>query len=154
MYKWYPKQRLPTSEELVKIHELLDLGVSNRNIKDYVGNEMSGKCINSQDIRNIRFTLKAERNAGRSNENVLIDTLKHLNTNDEQSKVFTLTGDEENILTAVCFQTGIMRERYEKNGDVLLVDTTYKNNIEGYPLLVFLVENRCRSPCIVCFCSK
>ena len=102
---------------------------------------MSGKCMNSQNIRNIRYTIKAEQNAGRSNENVLIDTSKHLTRNNEQSKVFTLTGDEDNILTAVCFQTGIMRERYEKNGNVLLVDTTYKNNTEGYPLLVFLVGN-------------
>ena len=41
----------------------------------------------------------------------------------------------------VYFETGEMREQYNKYPEILFVDTTYNVNIEAYPLLTMMVED-------------
>jgi hypothetical protein len=71
---------------------------------------------------------------------IVADTVTELLSNDAGSKVKIVSDDEGDIL-GVCFMTSRMQHMYAEYGQVLFIDATYKLNIEGFPLLVFLVED-------------
>jgi hypothetical protein len=95
----------------------------------------SGKCITSNDIRNIKAKVKSDLKQGRSEGQFLIDVVRDYM---KVTMVVYLIFCRMIMSCMVCFQTSKMRYKYTNYGQVLFVDTTYKLNIEGFPLLVFL----------------
>ncbi len=108
-------------------------------IKQLLLADGSGKSITSQDIRNIKSKARSIARGSDTEGQVLVDTIRKLLCDDVGAAVKVLECDNE--LQAVCWQTNEMLDKYRRYGEVLFVDTTYKLNIERFPLLVFLVED-------------
>jgi hypothetical protein len=119
--------------------KLINVNAMPLQIKQFLQAEKPGKCVTSQDVRNLKGK-KRRLQRGNDNEGqLLVDAVNSLIENDAGSSVNVVETDGE--LQAVCWQTSMMKEKYRKFGHVLFVDSTYKLNIERFPLLVFLVED-------------
>ena len=109
-------------------------------VKLLIQSKQEGNCLTSQDLRNVKYKLKASDRNGRCESELLVNTVKELLSNDAHSKVKILS-DENNDVQAVCFMSGHMQQLYAEYGQVLFIDATYKLDTDGFPLLVFLVED-------------
>ena len=127
-------------DQLAYVQDLLKVDVQPSQVKLLIQGKQEGKCLTSQDLRNVKYKLKASDRNGRSESELLVNTVKELFSNNAHSKVKILS-DENNNVQAVCFMSGRMQQLYAEYGQVLFIDSTYKLDIEGFTLLVFLVED-------------
>ena len=106
-------------------------------IKQFLQAEKQGKRVSSQDVRNLKAKKRRLERENNNEGQLLVDACNLIIENDAGSSVNIVETDEE--LQVVCWQTSMMKHR--KFGHVLFVGSTYKLNIERFPLLMFLVED-------------
>lgn len=140
LYKWYPKQWRLDGEKSYFVQELIKGDVKPSQIKLILHDQQEDKCVTSQDVRNTKSKMKASERKGKCESELLVDTVRKLLSNDPESKVKILTDNDDEV-QAVCFMSGQMQRLYREYGQVLFIEATYKVDIEGFPLLVFLVED-------------
>ena len=119
---------------------MIDLNVGTQQIKEFVENK-TGNIITSQDVHNLRTKVKKEKNNGRSEGEMLVDTVKQIMLDNPGTNVEVSLDETTGDLKFLYIQTSSMAAYAEKYNDIMFVDGTYKLNIEGYPLYPFLVED-------------
>jgi len=140
LFACYPKQRRLNENQISFVTALLQVDVQPAQVKLLLQSKEEGKCVTSQDLRNVKSNLKSVERRCKCEGDLLVHTVEDLLSNDLESKV-KIISDHQNDIQAVCFMSGRMQRLYKEYGQVLFVDATYKLNIEGFPLLVFLVED-------------
>ncbi|XP_065639408.1 uncharacterized protein LOC124809334 [Hydra vulgaris] len=135
----YPRNRKMTTQEEKLIIKLINANVTPLQIKQILHLDGHMKCVTSQDLHNLKARNKKVERSNNNEEQLLVDAVNKLLEKDDGCSVSILLKDDE--LQALCWQTSVMKEKYKRYGEVVFVDTTYKVNIERFPLLVFLVED-------------
>ena len=134
----YPESRRPNEEQTQHIQDLSKMLVPAMVIQ---GLEQERYQLNMQpqDIHNVAGKMKKREAAGRTETEILRDTLQSLSVNDPGSSVSIL--DESGSIETILFQTSHMKAYLAQYPNMLFIDATYCVNRNNMPLFVFLVPD-------------
>ena len=75
IYLCYPKQRRLKPDQLAYIEDLLKVDVQQSQVKLLIQGKQEGKCLTSQDLRDVKYKLKASDRNGRCDSELLVNIL-------------------------------------------------------------------------------
>jgi hypothetical protein len=150
-YMNHPNARKLTNADLKKyVHEyLIDLKIPKSTIKDRIQKE-TGKFITSKDLQN--YKEKEARNAGAGGS--LCVALKFLENEQQEhpGSEFNIAYSEDNIVKTIFWESKEMKEVFENNPSVVLVDGTYNCTNAGYVLVNFTAIDNHKKSYLVAWC--
>ena len=135
----YPSHRRFTTTELKEIEGVLSLGPNKKLVKLHIQKKF-GKLTTLKDMQNIQARAKASEQKGRGDAQIVLDKLAEILINDPKASGGVVVDDQDN-LSVLYFQSGLMSELFRKFPEIVLVDGTYNVNKVGMPLYSFMVEN-------------
>ena len=97
-----------------------------------------GKYVTLKDVHNTR--LKSKSRAGRRDEQLLLEELESI-LNTDTSSCGGIVVNEEDTLEVLFYQSGHMKQLFQKFPEILLVDATYNVNGVGMPLYCLMIED-------------
>ena len=93
-----------------------------------------------KDVHNLKTRLKSKSHAGRRDEQLPLEELESiLNTN--TSSCGGVVVNEEDTLEVLFYQSGNMKQLFQKFREILLVDATYNVNGVRMPLYCLMIED-------------
>ena len=99
-----------------------------------------GKFVTLKDIHNIKTRMKSKSCAGRRDEQLLLEELENILKKDTSSCGGVVV-NEEDTLEMLFYQSGHMKQLFQKFPEILLVDATYNVNGVGMPLYCLMIED-------------
>ena len=134
----YPEERRPNEQQTQHIQDLSKLMVPATSIQGLF-QEKYRLNMQPQDIHNVAGKIKKKEAAGRTETQILRDTLQALSDNDPGSTVSIV--EHSGCIEVILFQTSLMKEYLTQFPDMLFIDATYCVNRNNMPLFVFLVPD-------------
>ena len=134
----YPSSRQLNEEENVEVASLLTLNANNKLLRGML-EEKFGKLI-LQAIQNMKAKVRELSGKGLNDVQLVLEHLHEALEQDSFSKGGVVI-NEDYTLEVLYFQTGHMRNMYEKFSEILMIDGTYNVNGKGLPLYCLMVED-------------
>ena len=138
MEQYASKRRLSLKQQH-SVNELLSLKPNNKQLKDHIHSKYK-KFVTLKDIQNMKAKMKIATRNGRRDEQILLDSLESALKQDLSAKG-GVTVNEDDQISIVHFQSGLMSDLFIKFPEILLVDGTYNVNRVGMPLYCFMIED-------------
>ncbi|KAJ1524621.1 hypothetical protein ONE63_011105 [Megalurothrips usitatus] len=132
-----PENRKLHPDDQSQLNALLDGKVKPSLIKPLLADMKSG-AMNARDIANYRAKRQKENRGGRTEVEMLQDTLVDIQEADPSAYIY-LKKDSSDNLQVLFIQTSCMKENVKKYGTVILMDHTYKIDKNGMPVAIVLV---------------
>ena len=134
----YPSSRQLNEEEKAEVASLLTLNTNNKLLKGML-EEKFGKLILLKHIQNMKAKVRERSSKGLNDAQLVLEHLHEALEQDSLSKGVVI--NEDYTLEVLYFQTGHMRNMYEKFPEILTIDGTYNVNGKGMPLYCLMVED-------------
>ena len=134
----YPSSRQLNKEEKAEVASLLTLNTNNKLLKGML-EEKFGKLILLKDIQNMKAKVRELSSKGLNDAQLVLEHLHEALEQGSLSKGVVI--NEDYTLEVLYFQTGHMRNMYEKFPEILTIDGTYNVNGKGMPLYCLMVED-------------
>ncbi|RUS83285.1 hypothetical protein EGW08_008965 [Elysia chlorotica] len=118
----YPENRKITSDDEKEIEKLHTLGVSCQRIREHL-EATSGADLESYDVRNKIQKMVAEKEAGKSAEDLIISEFKAMKERDPHSS-WDVCKSEDGVAEVITFQTSHMKQLFAKYPEAIFLDAT------------------------------
>jgi hypothetical protein len=125
----FPENRVLNESENVHFRSLVCASLTNKQIFDAMRHRFGSCSLSIQDIENLRMKMKRENLNGKSELENMIEKANELNW-----KVLTRVNNE-NLITGLLLISPSSELLIKLFGVVMIVDATYKTNINDYPLV-------------------
>ena len=135
----YPSNRKLTKEQNAAIDEVLSLKPKPKYIKEMIEKKF-GKFVTLKDVHNLKTRMKTKSRAGRRDEQLLLEELEN-NLSADTSSCGGIVINEEDTLEVLFYQSGHMKQLFQKFPEILLIDATYNVNGVGMPLYCLMIED-------------
>ena len=135
----YPSNRKLTEEQNAAINEVLSLQPKAKYVKEMIENKF-GKFVTLKDVHNLKTRMKSKSRDGRRDEQLLLEELENILSKDTLSCGGVVI-NEEDTLEVLFYQSGHMKQLFQKFPEILLVDATYNVNGVGMPLYCVMIED-------------
>ena len=138
LHTHYPSNRKLTKEENAAINEVLSLQPKAKYVKEMIEKKF-GKYVTLKDVHNLKTRLKSKSRAGHRDEQLLLEELESILNADTSSCGGVVVN--EDTLEVLFYQSGHMKQLFQKFPEILLVDATYNVNGVGMPLYCLMIED-------------
>ena len=135
----YPSSRQLHEEENVEVASLLTLNANNKLLRGML-EEKFGKLILLKAIQKMKAKVCELSSKGLNDVQLVLEHLHEALEQDPLSKGGVVI-NEDYTLEVLYFQTGHMRNMYEKFPEILMIDGTYNVNGKVLPLYCLMVED-------------
>lgn len=144
----YPEVRRPNAQQQEQVQNLLDVHVPATSIQRVIS-QKHGLTMLSQDIHNLRDKNRKQVQAGRTDGEMLCDSLQAIVQNDPGCTVSVV--EDNGDISVIFLQTTPMKRMLNVYGSMLFVDGTYCVNRYAMPLYVFSVVDGNRQGQVVAY---
>ena len=135
----YPSNRKLTEEQNAAINEVLSLQPKAKYVKEMIENKF-GKFVTLKDVHNLKTRMKSKSRGGCRDEQLLLEELENVLSKDTLACGGVVI-NEEDTLEVLFYQSGHMKQLFQKFPEILLVDATYNVNGVGMPLYCVMIED-------------
>ena len=158
---FYPEIRRLTQIEENAVTEMVKSGAPARVIATSINAARQVKgtigTLVTKDVFNKSTSIRTEKRDGKTEEEILKDVLGSRMTNDPNGTYeLGIADDPQKTLTIIYVQTAKMKETFQRNNQVLFLDSTYRINIEQFCLYAVVVmdENGFGQPAALGFMAN
>ena len=130
IFQHYPAARRFSKEEEQDVKEIIQLRP----------NRKYGKQLTLKDFHNIKTKAKEEACGSQKDAQIVLDKLAESLKTDTKAAGGVVV-DENDTLTILFYQSGIMRNMFSKFPEIMFIDGTYNVNKLGMPLYCLMVED-------------
>ena len=139
IFQHYPAARRLSKEEEQDIKEIIQLRPNSKLVRNLITHKY-GKQLTLKDIHNIKAKAKKEASRNQKDAQIVLDKLTESLKTDTKASGGVVV-DENDTLTILFYQSGIMRNIFSKFPEIMFIDGTYNVNKLGMPLYCLMVED-------------